>query len=329
MRAVIILDSPSDKFEPLAPKNKSISLLPTNLKSNLLSMMFSSVNSYFSKDKIYVVCQKEEYSEVKDSLEGVSEENILVEPKRLSFSISLIFANRIIGKLFPKSTVFYFRANFIFPVEFKMSKWIISVSEMTNKGWIVEPSILLDKGVIEKRCFDAGRIVSINKGVEYYEVNEILDENQTKKRKKFGKQSKTIGILCGKTDLFEQYLSASYKSNVLSTMFKDENANWEEIVEAYKKLEIAADYSEIGLSVKNILTIFLDIKPYYLDNWNAYFERFSVDNRKNVIFGNVKESLCKRTICYNYDREEMTLDSVENLVIVKKDGKAAIKYIYQ
>lgn len=329
MRAVIILDSPSDKFEPLVSKNKSVSLLPTNLKSNLLSIMFSSVNSYFSKDKIYVVCQKDEYAEVKESLDGVSEENILVEPKRLSFSVSLIFANKIIGKLFPKSAVFYFRANFIFPIEFKMNNWIISVSEMINKGWIVEPSVLLDKGASEKRYFDAGRIVSINKGIEYYEINEIIDGSQAKKRKIFGKQGKNIGILCGKTDLIEQNFNDSYKSNILSTMFKNENSNWEEIVEAYKKIENAADYWGIELNCKNILTIFLDIKPYYLDNWGGYFERFSADSRKNVIFGAVKESLCKRTICYNYDQEDMTVDSVENLVIVKKNGKVAIKYIYQ
>ncbi len=329
MRAVIILDSPTDKFEPLITKNKSISLLPTNLKSNVLSIMLSSVNSYFSKDKIYVVCQKDEYAEVKETLEGVNEENILVEPKRLSFAVSLFFANRVIGKLFPKSAVFYFRANFIFPVEFKMNNWIISASEMINKGWIVEPSVLLEKGTVEKRFFDAGRIVSINKGVEYYEINALLDGNQAKKRKIFGKQGKIIGILCGKTDSFEQKFSDSYKSNILSTMFKDENANWEKIVEAYKKMEMAAEYTEIELNCKNILTIFLDIKPYYLDNWYGYIERFSGDSRKNVIFGNVKESLCKRTICYNYDQEDLTLDSVENLVIIKKNGKVAIKYIYQ
>jgi len=326
---VLILDNKEHSFQPLLKKNEPISFLPVSINFNLLSIFYSWINSYFSKDKIYVVCINGEENEVLESCKGINEENIIIEPKRINYSISLFYATLIISKIYQDEVVFFFPVNFMFPQDFKMGNWLFSSGEIANKDWIVIPSVLIDKDEKVNDFIEAGKSLTNIKGSDFFVVDSVsFAKDEFKKRKIFGKQGKFPGIVCGRQKSILNSFIKDEKQLFLKNMynfFKINSINWEQITTEYENLTNDVITYNYFAKNKNFLTIFLDTKPDYLDNWKSYIDRFSSKKDGNVVSGNVTINDIKNVICFNYDEEEINLDSLQNSVVVKKNGFVAIK----
>jgi mannose-1-phosphate guanylyltransferase len=329
---VLILQNHVSGLSPLLDEGKSLSFLPVSITGNLLSMSYSWINSYFSKDKIYVVCTPEEESDVKSFCKGIYDENIIIEPKRINYYISVFYATLVIGKFSPDEVIFFVPVNFLFQQDAKIGNWLFAVSDMASNDWIVVPSIQLNRDDKETEFLDAGKIVSHVKGFDFFSIdsfNKFKDES--KKKKMFGKYGKYLNIICGKQkQILKSFVDSDMKNlfiKILSDDFKSDGLDWGKITKEYDNAENETKSYEYFSKTTNILTIFLDTKPYYLDNWSSILERFSSVKGENIISGNVAETDCRSVICLNYDNEEVLLESLQSVVLIKKNGKVAMKSI--
>lgn len=184
MVAVLILDEKNDYFYPIL-NDKSLSFLPIGVNSNLLGFFYSRINSYFSKDKIYVVCEKGEEELVAESCSSINEENIIIEPLRIDYHISVFFASLVIGKILPDSRLFFFPVNFLFSDNFKMGSFIFASSEMVLKDWLIIPSIAMGKNdIVNENIVEGGKPLCNTKGVDFFEIENFIKIGENSKKKK-------------------------------------------------------------------------------------------------------------------------------------------------
>lgn len=332
MVAVLILDKKSDAFKPLLD-NESLSFLPVTVGTNLLGFFYSWINSYFSKDKIYVVCEKDEETVVIGSCSGISDENIIVEPKRISYEISVFYAALVIGKILPESRLFCFPINFLFQENFKMGSVIFAISEMVLKDWIVIPSILISKDENYKdSVIEGGKSLCNLKGVDFFEIDNLcISRDNLRKKKIFGKLGKNLNIISGKQktiiDHFLKYNEEIFIKK-LYNYFKCDNMIWDDIVLEYKNSSETIIDNSFFAANKNFLTIYLDTKVYFMNTWKDFLERFSGKDA-NLVSGKVTYNNCNKLVCLNYENDEIGIDSVRNTVILRKNGFTAIRTINQ
>ncbi len=330
MKAILILEDGNEYFYPLLEKDRSISFLPFSLNSTLLSIFYSWINSYFSKDKIFVCCKNGEQDLVLSYCSEMPEENIIIEPERYSYSLSVLFASTFVEKLYPDSVSLFIPVSFGTPHNLKMKNWLLQTYEICQSNWVVIPTFLLNRGEFFIPYLDAGKIVTNLKGVDFFEVEKIfLKEKNLKKSKLFGKQAGITRLVCGKfksiINCFMDSIEPIYKTfnNILNLT----DVKWLNIENLYKDIKKENLNIEIFNNNRNLLTIFLDKKLECLDNWDLFFTDNSNNHEDNVFHGKVISNNCKKVICFNYDQEEIEIDSLKNLLIVKRNGKVAIKNI--
>jgi len=328
LKAVLVLEKENDYFYPLVDRDKSTSFLPFSLESNLLSTIYSWVNSYFSKDKIFVCCKKGEEDLVVSSCFEIPEENIIIEPERYSFSLSIFFTSIFIERIFNDSLSIFIPVNFLNPHTLNMKNWLLAIQEIIEKGWLVLPTFLLNRGEIFLPYVDAGKLVSSVKGVDFFAIEKIFNSKDSK-RKIFGKQGGITGLFAGKSkNIIEYFINSSKEHNIYKRLYNILNSDikWEDIENLYKEIKKEDLFFDYFNNIENILTIFLDRKPEYLNDWNSLFNNVK-SGSENIFYGNVISKNCRNVICFNYDNEKIELDSLKNLVIVKKNGNVAIKNI--
>lgn len=334
MISVLILGGSNKTFTPLIDENESVSFLQVSESSDLLSLSYSWINGYFSKDKIYVVCTHSEVGKVKKSCKGINEANIIVEPEKINNSVSIFFASMVVEKIDPEETVLFFPVGIFFPPEFKMGKWLYKVEEITEKDWVVIPTVLLNRNDKDVEYIDSGKVISTVKSLNFFVVNSVNSgKEKIKKKRFFGKQGRFLNIICGKSNSILQLFA---DSDVISGFFKmfykyfrSKQLDWESIKEKYQKRDNDVDAYNIILKNRNFLIIFLDTKPIYIDNWGSFLERFSSDKNLNLKVGNISITNCKKTICYNFDKDVISIKDIEEVVICKKNGNTVIKSIYE
>lgn len=328
MKAVLILGDENEYFYPLLQKKSSISFLPFSINSTLLSIFYSWINSYFSKDKIFVCCKKGEENLVKSFCTDLPDENIIIEPERYSHSLSILFASTFIEKSYPESVVIFIPVNFKNPHSLKIKNWLLAIQEICQANWIVIPSFLLNREESIIPYLEAGKIVNHIKGVDFFEVENFFLKEK-KKNKLFGKHGCITKIICGKfKNIIECFANLSMEHYIYKTFNNILNLtdiSWRNITELYNEIKSNNLVIEIFNNTKNFLTIFLDRKLEYLHNWNSFFTENTPDN--NFLQGKIISNNCEKIICFNYDDEDIIVDSVKNLVIVKKNGIVAIKNI--
>jgi mannose-1-phosphate guanylyltransferase len=328
---VLILMKPVSNLQPILDSKKSLSLIPVSTENSLLSVSFSWINSYFSKDKIYVVCTSDEEDDVKISCKGINGENIIIEPDRINYSISVFYATLVIGKMYPDEVIFFIPVNFLFKQDAKIGNWLFALDEMAVKDWVIIPSIQLGREDKETSYLDAGKIIENVKGIDFFGIESfIYSKEEIKKKKLFGKYGKYLQIICGKQ---KSILDSFIKDNknlfikILYDYFKSDDINWETLKKDYENVDPETIEYEYFAKNRNFLTIFLDTKPYYLDNWYSIFDRFSQSKDRNIFSGKVVSKNCSNVICLNFDDDEISIDSINNIVIFKKNGRVAINSI--
>ena len=329
MKAVLFLASPNRNFQPILKEGRSASFLPVNLEKNLLSLKYTKLNSYFSKDKIYVSCTPETLDDVKKSCRGISEENIIIEPAYINYSISMYYASLVLNKISPDSIVLYMPGHFLFKKQFKIENWLYAVSEIAEKDWVIVPSVFFDRTESHSKYIDAGKIFGNVKKTELFLVNKIFrTTEEIKRRKIFGKQGKILYIVCSKVkSLTKSYLSSSKNSffSDLQACFKADIVDWNSITKQYDSLSDEDSDYDFFSSNKDFLTTFFNIEPDFIDSWAQYYEIFALQNTKNILHGNVNVNNCSNVITFNYDEDEVYLENLTNTVCFKKNGLVAIK----
>lgn len=330
MKAILILDNENEYFYPLVDKDKSLSFLPFSLNSDLLSTIYSWINSYFAKDKIFICCKKGEEKLVISSCKEISEENIIIEPERYTYSLSMFFTSIFIENIFPDSMAIFIPVNFFNPHSLNMKNWILPLQEMVSKGWIILPTFLLNRGEKFSPYIDAGKIISNLKGVDFFLIERILKDKEVKSRI-FGKQGGVTGIVSGKFKSIIEYFINTKGENIYKKLYNTLNSKdivWRDIEDLYKSIKKDTLFDFFNFSnIENIITIFLDKKPEYIKNWSFFLNNSFINSDNNCFNGNIISNNCKNVICFNYDSEKIELDSLNNLVILKKNGNVAIKNI--
>ncbi|HOV14651.1 MAG TPA: hypothetical protein PK771_10235, partial [Spirochaetota bacterium] len=294
---------------------------------------YSWINSYFSKDKIYVVCEQGEESLVYESCDSINEENIIIEPKRINYNVSVFYATLIIGKILPESRLFCFPINFMFAENFKMGGIIFAASEMVLKDWIVIPTVSIVKSeLIGENVVEGGKILCNLKGIDFFEVENFTQNKENNKKKKiFGKQGKNLNIIFGKQKIIKEYFLKYCKEIFIKNLyncFKYDSIVWDDIVSEYNNADQDIVNYDFFHEVKNFLTIFIDTRVYCMDNWHNFMLRFSA-NDGNIISGVVVNNNSKNVVCINYDTESVDMDSLRNTVVFRKNGNVAIRSINQ
>ncbi len=339
MKAVLILDNPhiNNNFFPLLQENQSLSMLDTSANSNLLSVMYSYINSYFAKDKIYVVCVESEIETVKKTIPDILDENIIVEPIRISYTFSLMFANVIIEMISSDKVVCCFPVNHLSTCNFMLQNWFLSVQDMASKDKIVMPSILLNKNDVVPVYVDGGKIYTNIGGTDYFNVDEIayVDVQSSKshrKKKLFGKQGHLLNVLCGSTSSILSLYRSREAAGAVATLKRlfqksEQEFSWKSIRGFYEDCQTYENF-DIYSDCEKLVVVFIESRLTDLTTWNDYIQMFKTDNSNNVIVGKVAYKDCHDIICYNYDNnEEFNIEHLNNLIIIKKNGTITIRNI--
>jgi mannose-1-phosphate guanylyltransferase len=328
---VLILDASDTGFDNVLGKNRSRSFMPVSLNNNILGIVFSWVNSYFSLDKIFVVCSNEEQEDVKTFCKGIYEENMIIEPERKNFSVSVFYATLFLGKIFPDETVFFIPVSFMFHENFKFGNFLFAADEMTEKNRIVIPSLLLNKDDRESEYLDAGKQICNVKGIDFFNVEHIISGDDLKKRKMFGKYGKMLKIIAGKhRTILDSFLVDEKKEffiKKLSDYFNKDEIEWEYLNEEYKNNSVSMNQYNFFAGKNNFLTMFIETEPYVFDNWLSILSRFGSKNDGNLVCGNVKVKNCKSVICLNYEEDNIELYDMQEVVVIKKDRKTIMEKI--
>lgn len=327
MIAVITVCRGGNNFYPLLEQKGSLSFLPFSIETTLIGTLFSQVNSYFSRDKIFVVCRSEDLENVKKSCNGITEENIIIEPVFVNESVSLFFAINVLYKLYPEEIVFYIPSNFIFDPKTKMNDWILSASSVAEKNWIVLPTYLLDKKEVEKDYIDAGKTFGQVKNKEFFYVNSININKNARKKKIFGKDGKLLYILCSKIDCLFKEFSINDNNTFFGKMyncFKNDTFDWDKIKNEYFINQSLLSNYNFYDTLTTVLTVFLERKPIIFEDfsdYDAYFKKLSDDN---IIFGSCDPVKCKNNIVFNYTQHKLQIEGINDSVVVVRNNETSI-----
>ncbi len=331
MIAVLIVMEHVALYTPLLKSGQSVSFLPISSGTVLLNAVHSWLNGYFSRDKIYILCKPSDVDDITKALPSFKEDKILVEPDFISYSTSICYASMLLSKIEPKESITFMPVNMLFSPSFKSENWIYAANEMSESGYIVIPAVF--NRANEKRYpnIDAGKFYSNSKGVEFFQVNKVdSDQKNHKKKRIFGKEGHFTGIIIARSKtIIEAALTPANSSEEIKNIAKvilGGNFNWDQISSVYGNSKKNSGYFFGNYENKKYLTIFLDTNPFYLDNWDAFFERFAIDQRdKNLKEGYVLMSNCRKTACFNYDNEQIDISDADNLLVIKKNGVVNIK----
>jgi mannose-1-phosphate guanylyltransferase len=340
LNAILILDRPKldTDFYPLLDKDKPLSLLDTSLSANLLSQMYSLMNSYFSRDKIYVICTKDELDIVKQSLPDMPESNIWFEPFRISYTFSLLFANVMLDSFVSDSVAFCFPVNQHAVTNFMLKNWMLSVRDLAAKDMIVMPTVLMEKNASVCEYIDGGRTLTNIGGLDYIQVNRVCSQHNEAvherhgwfKKKVYGKQGYLLNILCGNADnILSLYRSREAANAVASLrrLLSKEDFSWSMLEDFYNSNKDYTDF-DIYTDCSSLVTVFLETALSDVSSWEHFISRFATDDSGNVMFGKIKYADCHNVICFNYDKdEEINIARLNNLIIVKKYGNITIRNI--
>jgi len=328
--AVLIICKHNPIFRPLLKDNQPISFLPISREKNLIHLAYSWLNSYFSRDKIYLLCEYGEEEQIKSMLPSVKEDKILIEPIRLSYSLSVSYASILLSRLEPEETVTIIPADFLFSPEFRCENWLFASNEFAGYDNIILPSINLSTANYNRPIIDSGKFKSNIRNIDFFEINKISAVTQAKKSiKLFGKEGVFSGIIISSYNAIFNAIRISKLNEVsdkIQTAIFENRFNWDLLTNIYKKSGIIDDNTLFTSSNKKFFTIFLDTNPFYLDNWKNFFARFSTDiTNRNLIEGSVSINNCRETACFNYDEENIVISDTDKLLIVKENGKVIIK----
>jgi mannose-1-phosphate guanylyltransferase len=325
--AVLILSSASHHYDPLLQSDESLSFLPLTVNTSLLSAVYSSINSYFSRDKIFVVCRQNEVARVSRSCQGLEEENILVEPDRGEYLISVYYASVILSRIMPDETCFFYPVSYLYSAQAKLAAWLYPVMELSEKGWITlvtELSDCLQEGV---PVIEAGKIMTSHKGIDFFSTQDI-SRKEIRRKKLFGKTGRFGGAMVSQLKPLIEWLDSDQSSGSFYQRFQKENPDWSRLTELYREYLVN---KKIDLSVgalTNLLTIFTDSRSFFFDNWENFIYKSSESFSQNVISGKVEYTDCQRSVVFNFDPDtQISVEGLIDTVVVKKDGNVSVKRI--
>jgi len=322
---VIVTASGSDVFYPMTESEVSLSFLPVAIGKNMLSNAVSVFNTFFSRDKIYIVCSIAQYEFVLNTNTGISEENIIVEPESVNYSVSIFYASKILAKIIQDEVLFFFRADRFFLPETKISEWITTCEVVSSGGKLLFPLKVLGKEYNDDHWTDpvveAGKITNSDKKNEVYGIERInIPENSIKRRKLFGKQGKMLYIVTGTVQALHSSFSLCNNSflNELGSVLSAFKLTWADIIALYKKRAIDGLNVSIFNNGENNLCMFVDSFTDRITSWGDLLSLVSV--KSNYITGNVTDTECSDCVILNFDEEAITIEKMQRTLLIKKSG---------
>ncbi len=325
MICVIVTASGSDVFYPMTDTEVSSSFLPVAIGKNMLSNAVSVFNTFFSRDKIYIVCSIAQYEFVLNTNTGINEENIIVEPESVNYSVSIFYASKILAKIIQDEVLFFFRADRFFLPETKISEWITACEVVSSGDKLLFPLKVLDKEYDENRSTDvvveAGKITNSDKKNEIYSIERInIPENSIKRRKLFGKQGKMLYIVTGTVQSLHIAFSLcnNFFLNELGSVLSAPKLTWADITALYKKK--ASDGVDVSIfnNGKDNLCMFVDSFTDRVTSWDDLLSM--VSQKSNYITGNVNDAECSDCVILNFDEEVITAEKLQRTLLIKKSG---------
>lgn len=327
MICVLITGDGNDAFAPLAAVTKSVSFLPLNKDTNVLKHCFSVLNTVFPADKIYIVCSIEQYEEVVRSATGIKEENIIVEPSKKIFSVSLYYATLVLGRIMPDELLFFFRADQLFMPDPKVVHWIAACENSARTDKLVYPIVFCDKEETPEEYIEAGKISVFTRNQDVFTIERIVTGNgDIKKRKIFGKQGKIVYIVSGKIAVFKERFGMIDNRffRALDKVLAEKSVVWDAIIEVYSAYQIDKNEGSLFEFSKSDLCIFVESPLIPLKNWSQFMGYQTANGVANFAIGKVEFTDCRECVVVNEDPETVRIAHLTRGIIHKKNGEVNV-----
>ncbi len=329
MKAVIIVNNKTSNLEYLTETDLPGAFLPVTVNKNQLSMMYSTLNTYFSRDKIFVVTAESFVDLVKLSCDGIIDENIIVEPVFINFSFSLFYSALVLRKIFGDADAVFLQCDFVFADRKRLSETFFSIQKAIEDGNIVIPSVLIENTSGEI-VVDAGREMMNLKGIRFYSINRVYEQNSDiKKWKIFGKQGKLLySVSAGVNKLIKYIIDnsvvANSELNEFFRMFNNNLISWDDIISIYNKYNASIAKFNFFDYIDGTLTVFIESGVRWLKEYRDYLGLGSEKGDNCYIQGLCRTKGCKNLVVFNYQSREIVLNGMEDAVVVNSDDKLVI-----
>lgn len=334
MYCVIILAEGTTYMNPLSAVETSISFLPLGFKSkNLLTHTFSILNTQFSSDKIFIICNNSQYELVIRSELPLPDENIIVEPETINFATTVFFATLAIERIVHNEPILFFRADKVFKRRSNISPWLHASFEIAKNDKIVFPLLYIEKKENPSQgmlVIEAGKIALNRKNMDFFNIDAIFEyEESTKKRKMFGKQGKIVYSLIASVDALKNDKNCT--NNVffreLMRIFSDKQVTWAKIKEIYEKAGRLAEEIDLFSSIEKKLCVFVS-------SFSSCIEKFGdlllVDNEtSNFEAGSIELHNCNNCVVINETSRVIKCDNVEDAIIIQTEANFFITKLVQ
>lgn len=332
MICVIITAPGSDNFYPAKETLTSKSFLPLPEGRNVLSMTFSVLNTYFPRDKIYIVCSVAQYDQVTGSNIGIKEENIIVEPESINYSVSAYYSSLVIGRIVSDEVLFFFQADKLFMPEAKLVDWMSSCEAAANTDKLVFPIKHIDReehgGNFTDLVVEAGKMSILDRNNEIYAVESInTAENGIKRRKLFGKHGKMLYIMAGSVSAVKN-IACSIDEDFalkLESVLSADTLSWSDIIALYNVFLKEDRKLDFFLLSKGSLCLFTNALSGVINSWFDLLDL--VRDGDCFSAGNVKYVNSAGCVLVNFDEETAEVHNMDNVVLIKKNGSVFCKKI--
>lgn len=329
MVCVIVTGDPGGVFYPVSDCFKSVSFLPISSEANIISHNFSVLNSFFPLDKMFVVCTIDQYYIVLRSLPGVKEENVIVEPERINFSVTMFYASTVLKRLIYNDPVMFFKSDKLFKKDARITEWLEVASLHSDRDNIVHFVAPLGKDEVSNEFIEAGKISVNERNYDLFTIDRInLTDYEIKKRKIFGKHGKILYIASGKPELFKRRLNKGDNSFIksLDELLLCESVPWNKIVELYKLSGRSAVSVDFYDGAESDCVMFIESVSDVIRNWDDFKTLYNINSENaNFTVGKVELNGAKRCIVINRDSDPVILTDAEDLIVYKSPGSILVK----
>lgn len=132
--ALIMAGGNGSRFWPLSRKKRPKQLLKLNSKKkSLIEQTFERINSFIPKEQIFIATNKNYKSIIKEKIDCLADENILIEEISRNTAPAITLALLKIEKKFPNSTIFIIPSDHLIEGEKEFEKLLLDSADLAEK----------------------------------------------------------------------------------------------------------------------------------------------------------------------------------------------------
>jgi mannose-1-phosphate guanylyltransferase len=328
--ALIMAGGEGTRFWPLSRKDNPKQFLKLNDKDKtMLEETVDRINKLVPLEQIFVATNKSYQSQVKQLLEKIPSENIIIEPMKRNTAACIGLSSIVIKEKYPASTVIVLPSDHIIKKEEQfisiLKKAVMAASQGEN---LVTLGVKPDSPKTGYGYINYGDSVHNIDGYRFFKVNKFTEKPDLNKAKNFLKDGNYLwnsGIFIWKLDSilakFQKHLPDLFAGLQRMKLAFGSDSEAEVIAEEFNKLEsISIDYGIMEKS-KNILVIPVSLGWNDIGSWTALSSIKEKDEAGNVNQAAHYSIDTKNSIIYSdTDKIIATIGLSDFIIVETKDA---------